>query len=163
MSERPLLLSLAVAVAVVPLAVALAVGLAASACAFFLASLARRLRSASLLPSPRAPRSWRALSVGDLRSPSQELESLVVSVRGWGLRELCQAVSRPSGIYKVQSFYKVPASFLSDSFKLSVTYRTSKLYQDLQAGNPPCLCWGVLCSDPTGRAQVPPQVGRVWL
>ena len=48
-----LLLSLAVAgVAVVLLALAM---LAASACSFFLASLARRLRSASLLPEATRP------------------------------------------------------------------------------------------------------------
>ena len=52
-SERLLLLSLAVAVAVL-LALAVA-GLAASALACFLASLARRLRSASLLPLSTRP------------------------------------------------------------------------------------------------------------
>ena len=52
MSEGPLLL-LTLAVS---LALALAVaGLAASACAFFLASLVRRLRSASLLPLATRP------------------------------------------------------------------------------------------------------------
>ena len=54
-SERLLLLSLVVAV-VVLLALAVAVaGLAASAFACFLASLARRLRSASLLPLSTRP------------------------------------------------------------------------------------------------------------
>ena len=54
-SERLLLLSLAVAVVVLLALAVVVAGLAASACACFLASLARRLRSASLLPLATRP------------------------------------------------------------------------------------------------------------
>ena len=149
-SKRLLLL---LAVAVVSLALALAVVLLASA--FVLASLARRLRSASLLPLSTRPGFLGFVFGGSAVTRAG------VGVGSSGIVSSgCDAMV---SIFRCSEFYKVPVRFLSDFCKCFT------LHQYLRVDNPPCLCWDVAlllslcCAVQSSRAQVPPQVARFWL
>ena len=111
-SERLLLLSLAVVV-VVLLALAVAVaGLAASAFACFLASLARRLRSASLLLLSTRPGFFAGFVCGGSAVTRAGVGVGAGATVSSGIDSSgCEAIGYIWG----SEFYKVPVSFLSAS------------------------------------------------